>query len=1093
MQFCAHDVARFAEGPVVRGARGGRVHRERGEARGEERRQNGAKPTRTRARAVRLSDQEIGALCEEWMGAAVNRGYILYLSNFMEGGRFASRWRELSTREVAAHDDITLSVITRPRKPGEPMPFQVAKRRFLAALTHSCECGEQYIWYPDLPNAVKRSIPQHQQMYRLLRTSLPPRFGNPATKETPVWMGLAMALAGACGAVPTRRQVARVICAAGRVAHSMGPLPVRDGVVGQEEMLDQALYDLTRDPEAACVRWKSAVDDQIRGPSSLTHSLGGSRIMTAGFAIRGKVVDVTMEVDAFADLIVLRLPSALGMSLPFNTIETDGIGVSFDICSFDLLHAASGYLAAANQRLQPQVRRNGLEQLLNPVHEETTVCRRFRMVASLILLQRLLRPKWQCPVTLDEYGENALVWDILRVLSMARVTRDTKTPLEAAEAILTALTATMNPDGRSPVVTRMPELTARAEERRIHRTLNEAFSWSGIERVEVDDDKLKTRKWAANLQPSGGTVPRALAFLLRTVIGVRASKRVDGRMILPRIKAPGPTTNRWSPYAILFSILFSNKTRVRSWRRFTPINDLFAIASPNDRDVRGVRLGAAYQPARTISPFSGIIGRRPMFGGLVIRGEERLQVYKPPLSGGETLGRGVYGSVSRRRTYGGYVALKRSINGTSGAVERLLIEACLLSQIESPHIPRVLDLFVDNGLTMVTECGKKDNAASVYIPGSANKTKSRRTLDDFVRDMYHLASALAHIHSRGVMHRDVKLENCVFMLPSKNKPQHLLLVDFGLACAFGANNPLRRTGRTVCTGEYRAPEVVFESREYGPPIDMWAFGVCLYFVMCNTLPVKEGKDRPPLGHQLISRIGRGHAGWDALRHLPACAAALRESPVPDNLLFTAKTAWRYRIQDGHKDLWKDLITALLNPDPSARPTALDVLNNPLFEGVKRIEHLPLSKTMQKAIEKNSGGERWPFALPPIDDESVALKFKTVAASLASCNVNRDSVVVRAARCLFTCTPSDLLKRITVEDLAVVLLGLAEDLFGARDAMSLRKKALATDENKKYYDSWLVLIRMIPFERVASLAMSRLGRSAFEDYATLRKAVWGAPN
>ena len=75
--------------------------------------------------------------------------------------------------------------------------------------------------------------------------------------------------------------------------------------------------------------------------------------------------------------------------------------------------------------------------------------------------------------------------------------------------------------------------------------------------------------------------------------------------------------------------------------------------------------------------------------------------------------------------------------------------------------------------------------------------------------------ALEHIHSLGVIHGDVKVDNILYSGVYK-------LCDFGLARKYGTQAEFRQG-----TLGYIAPEVEFM---YGvtQAVDMWAFGVCVY-------------------------------------------------------------------------------------------------------------------------------------------------------------------------------------------------------------------------------------------------------------------------
>lgn len=70
----------------------------------------------------------------------------------------------------------------------------------------------------------------------------------------------------------------------------------------------------------------------------------------------------------------------------------------------------------------------------------------------------------------------------------------------------------------------------------------------------------------------------------------------------------------------------------------------------------------------------------------------------------------------------------------------------------------------------------------------------------------HLASAMAYLHSLGVVHRDIKPENLLVELDESGHVIQLKLADFGLACE--VTEPLY----AVCgTPTYVAPEILMET------------------------------------------------------------------------------------------------------------------------------------------------------------------------------------------------------------------------------------------------------------------------------------------
>lgn len=90
------------------------------------------------------------------------------------------------------------------------------------------------------------------------------------------------------------------------------------------------------------------------------------------------------------------------------------------------------------------------------------------------------------------------------------------------------------------------------------------------------------------------------------------------------------------------------------------------------------------------------------------------------------------------------------------------------------------------------------------------------------------ASALAYLHGRKIVHRDVKPENLLLF----NKKQ-VRLCDFGLACT--VLGPLYR----VCgTPTYCAPEILNESG-YGFAVDVWSLGVLLHVMLVGFAPFRS--------------------------------------------------------------------------------------------------------------------------------------------------------------------------------------------------------------------------------------------------------------
>jgi len=92
-----------------------------------------------------------------------------------------------------------------------------------------------------------------------------------------------------------------------------------------------------------------------------------------------------------------------------------------------------------------------------------------------------------------------------------------------------------------------------------------------------------------------------------------------------------------------------------------------------------------------------------------------------------------------------------------------------------------------------------------------------------------LLAGVAFCHSRGVIHRDVKLENALL-----DRDGAVKLIDFGLAALVPSlDTPLR----VHCgSPSYAAPEIVARKPYLGPPVDVWSLGVVLFACAAGYLP-----------------------------------------------------------------------------------------------------------------------------------------------------------------------------------------------------------------------------------------------------------------
>ncbi|PIK37722.1 putative serine/threonine-protein kinase Nek5-like isoform X3 [Apostichopus japonicus] len=158
--------------------------------------------------------------------------------------------------------------------------------------------------------------------------------------------------------------------------------------------------------------------------------------------------------------------------------------------------------------------------------------------------------------------------------------------------------------------------------------------------------------------------------------------------------------------------------------------------------------------------------------------------------------------------------------------KNLYREAKVMSKLRHPNIARLYETIKSNNLYfLVTEYVAGGDLLS-YVRNQKDGYLSESRSRVYVRQ---LVSALHHLHERGVVHRDLKMENIILDAKRKN----LKLIDFGLSNHYNTDQLLK----THCgSPEYAAPELFVTGREYGPEIDIWSFGIIVYAMVTGKLP-----------------------------------------------------------------------------------------------------------------------------------------------------------------------------------------------------------------------------------------------------------------
>ena len=216
------------------------------------------------------------------------------------------------------------------------------------------------------------------------------------------------------------------------------------------------------------------------------------------------------------------------------------------------------------------------------------------------------------------------------------------------------------------------------------------------------------------------------------------------------------------------------------------------------------------------------------------------------------IGEGSYGKIYKvkNKQSGDIRAMKQILKSKIPDLNKFQNEIKILAMVDHPNIVRLFEVIEDD---------KYFNLFQELCTGGELSRKIQTTQlkeKEIARIFNEIMSAVAYCHEKGIVHRDLKLENILFASESPDSP--VKIIDFGFSVLLGKNNlnkdknnndngnnlkkfGFKRMKSKVGTLYYISPEII--KGNYDEKCDIWACGVILFILLCGYPPFSGSNDK----------------------------------------------------------------------------------------------------------------------------------------------------------------------------------------------------------------------------------------------------------
>jgi serine/threonine protein kinase len=278
-------------------------------------------------------------------------------------------------------------------------------------------------------------------------------------------------------------------------------------------------------------------------------------------------------------------------------------------------------------------------------------------------------------------------------------------------------------------------------------------------------------------------------------------------------------------------------------------------------------------------------------------------------------------------------------------VANKIIELSMCVSNRHPAIPRLEEFFFDTSgrVEIVMELMEGGELFNYIVESQHLSEGKARTV------FRQIVAGVAHLHSIGIAHRDLKPQNLMYCRISDSNRElgQIKIIDYDLA---RVNHSPQWEGSTPCgTMYYMAPEVV-HGQVYSLGIDCWSLGVILYILLSGELPF-QGPDEKHIA--ALIRNGKYSLEGSAWEHVSQNAKFLVKGLLevnPNHRLTAVQCLQHPWLQELTQDSIADLVEAARDSTAGERPQMTSIPDGKL-KTIENLKRLSLTREASGSLTK----------------------------------------------------------------------------------------------------------------------------------------------